>query len=126
MNDSLHHEADRPPEAVVLSFQDLRDWLAGEIGRLVEQTRQSTPAYLSIKQAARMTCLSETRIRQAILRHEMAARNIGSEQRPVYRIARSDLDKWLEGRKSCGPSLARAELRALVEKLLPGLFKKSS
>jgi hypothetical protein len=56
----------------------------------------------------------------------MAASNIGSDLPPTYRIARADLGRWLEDRKRGGPSLAKAELQALVEKQLPGLLKKSS
>jgi excisionase family DNA binding protein len=134
MQQEQHTDADQPRETLAVCIQDLKDWIREEIRQLAdhfgrefkEHAGQPSLEYLSVKQAARVTGLSECRIREALNRHELAASNIGSDLRPVYRIARADLDKWLEVRRSGGPSFARAELRALVEKQLPGLFKKSS
>jgi excisionase family DNA binding protein len=134
MQQEMSNEAGSHDEVITVGLKELKDWLRQEIRDLAdhfgkefrEQSRLPATEYLSIRQAASVTGLSETRIREAVVRGEMAASNIGSDLRQVYRIARADLDKWLEVRKHGGPSLARAELRALVEKHLPGLAKKSS
>jgi excisionase family DNA binding protein len=133
MQQEMSNDADRHDELITVGLQELKDWIRGEIRQLAdhfgrefrEQSRQPAPEYLSVKQAARIMGLSIKRIREAVIRREMAASNIGSEARPVYRIARGDLEKWLEERKRGGPSPARAELRAIVERYFPNQGKKS-
>jgi excisionase family DNA binding protein len=126
----ISNSAQLPAESLTLAIKELKDFVSHEIAKLADhfgrEFNENAREWLSIRQAARLTGLSETRIREAVSRGEMAASNIASPARPLYRIARADLDKWLESRKSGGPSLARAELRAIVEKHLPQLFKKSS
>jgi excisionase family DNA binding protein len=56
---------------------------------------------LTIKQAARFTTLSPTKIRREIKASRLPASNAGSDARPLYRIQKSDLLAWLE-KKKCG------------------------
>jgi excisionase family DNA binding protein len=64
---------------------------------------------LTIKQAARFTTLSPTKIRREIKASRLPASNAGSDLRPLYRIQKLDLLAWLE-RKKGGMQLPPATL----------------
>jgi excisionase family DNA binding protein len=99
--------------------------LSAQVRRLHELLeRQVTlldEAYLPIKRAAQITALSNSHIRQAVTCGELPASNVGTARRPIYRIAKTDLSAWLESRKGNSRPLGRAELRALIERQMPGL-----
>lgn len=99
--------------------------LSAQVQRLHEllerQVALADVAYLSIKRTAQITALSDSRIRQAVTCGELAASNVGTTRRPIYRIAKTDLSAWLESRKGNSRPLGRAELRALIERQMPGL-----
>lgn len=86
------------------------------------QGRPSTAAALSIKQAAKAVNLSESHIRRVIARGELPASNVGTAARPTWRIARADLDAWIEAKRGGSPRIPpRAELKDLIRRHLPGL-----
>jgi len=55
--------------------------------------------WLSISQAAQVVSLSGTHIRRAIVGGMLPASNVGTPDRPTYRIHRNDLNAWMEKRK---------------------------
>ncbi|MBY0522770.1 MAG: helix-turn-helix domain-containing protein [Gemmataceae bacterium] len=78
--------------------------------------------YLTVKDVAILTSLSESYLRRKIYARELPAANIGSEARPVWRIQRKDLVAWLEARKGGTPSIPpKSQLRDLIQRHLPGL-----
>ena len=79
-------------------------------------------APLSVKEAAKAVNLSESHIRRAIARGELPASNVGTAARPTWRIARADLDAWIEARKGGSPKVPpRSDLKDLIRRHLPGL-----
>lgn len=77
---------------------------------------------LSIKQASRSANLSESHVRRAIARGELAASNVGTAGRPLWRIVRADLSRWLEAKRGGHSKLPpRSELKELIRRHLPGL-----
>jgi excisionase family DNA binding protein len=77
---------------------------------------------LSIKQAAKAVNLSETHLRRAIARGELAASDVGSEGRRLWRILPTDLSRWLERKKGGDQKVPpRSELKDLIRRHLPGL-----
>src|SRR5262245_9250512 len=62
------------------------------------------PEYLSIKQAATVADLSATKIRREIKAGRLPASDIGTPAHPHYRIARTDLQSWMEKNKGSGNS----------------------
>lgn len=78
--------------------------------------------YYSIKQAVGSTGLSESHIRRAVRSGELPASNLGSSLRPLWRIARKDLDVWMEKKKGGHGIPPKPEMKRLVKRHLPGLF----
>lgn len=79
------------------------------------------PDYCSIKQAAKITGLSDSHMRRAIRSGELPASNAGTQFRPAWRIARKDLDDWLEKKKGGHSVPPRSKLKELVNRHLPDL-----
>lgn len=73
--------------------------------------------WVPVKRAAEiMGCHSNT-LRRAIASGFLAASNIGSEERPVYRLHRKDIKAWMDGMRSTAKPLASKDQRdALVER----------
>jgi excisionase family DNA binding protein len=66
----------------------------------LEQKLNSVPSeYLSIKDAATVAGLSQTKIRQEVNAGRLPASDIGTDRHPHYRIARTDLQAWMEKNK---------------------------
>ncbi len=83
---------------------------------------QPPPEYWSIKRAARLGDLSYDHVRRAVESGELPAADKGNGQKRVWRIARGDFDRWMrQGRGGRHALPPRSELRATVEKYLPGL-----
>ena len=55
--------------------------------------------FVSMKNAAVVTGLSYSHIRRAVLSGELSASNNGTSSHPIYRIARTDLNAWMERKK---------------------------
>ena len=95
-------------------------------GRLVTFPR-SDGRYLdgppmSIKQASEAVNLSETHLRRAISKGELAAINVGSAGRSTWRIAHRDLEAWVQTKKGGPPKVPpRSDLKNLIRRHLPGL-----
>lgn len=79
---------------------------------------QSGPGdYISIKEAAVITSLSDTHIRRAVKSGDLPASNNGSGSHPIYRIARSDLADWMNKKKGGNVKVPpRSELKNLVNR----------
>lgn len=73
--------------------------------------RQAGAEWLSIRQAADLAAVSRKSIRRAIKAKDKAGRlpayNVGTAARPLYRIAREDLDAWLRKRPGRASRLPR-------------------
>jgi excisionase family DNA binding protein len=67
-----------------------------ELSNRVEQ------GYFSIKQAAAYTALSGDHVRRAVKGGTLPVSNVGTPDRPLYRISRSDLDAFMRERQA-GP-----------------------
>ena len=80
--------------------------------------------WLSIKEAAAVTGLSATTVRRAVVgRRDLPASNAGTANRPTGRIARKDLDEWMERKKGEAAVAVPpgSELSDLIGRHLPGL-----
>lgn len=58
------------------------------------------PLYLSLKQAAALSGLSEKFVRRSVKSGSLPASDLGTPGRPFYRVSREDLDGWMESRKT--------------------------
>lgn len=76
--------------------------------------------YLSIKQAAAVAGLSSTKIRREIKAGRLPASDIGTPAHPHYRIARSDLQAWME--KNRGGSNVPLQPQRLKRKIKSRYF----
>ena len=72
--------------------------------------------YFSIDQAAVVAGLSATKIRREVKAGRLAASDVGTPAHPHYRIAKSDLQAWMEGNKGGSGVPPRSELGALVNR----------
>lgn len=78
--------------------------------RLSDQPRQE---WFSVKQAAALTGLSQDHIRRAVVGGTLPVSNVGTPDRPLYRISRRDIDEWMERRKAGAyPPPGRKKARA--------------
>lgn len=79
----------------------------------VEKALDRSPLeYFSIEQATTITGLSDDHIRRAILGGTLPASNVGTPDRPYYRISRENLKDWMEQRKAGAfPPPARKKVR---------------
>jgi excisionase family DNA binding protein len=71
--------------------------------RWIEETlkcRRVEQEWFSIKEAAVLTGLSAKHLRRAVLGGTLPASNVGTPDRPVYRISREDLKGWMDRRKA--------------------------
>ena len=93
-------------------------------GKLDGVAEKSNPApdYSSIKQAARITGLSDSHIRRAVVAGELPASNIGSSaSHPIYRIALKDLHDWMNNKKGGNRVPPKSKLKELINRHLPDL-----
>jgi hypothetical protein len=75
--------------------------------------------FVSIKQAATITQLSESHLRRAVWSRALPAANAGTPAHPIWRIARNDLIRWLQARMG-GTSLPpKSEIGDLVSRYFP-------
>jgi hypothetical protein len=79
---------------------------------------ESEGDYVSIKRAAGIMNLSATKIRREILAGRLAASNVGSRGRPLYRILKSDLLKWVQADRG----IARPQIRRLYRRKVRSRF----
>ena len=84
--------------------------------------QRGAASVLSIKQVSKFVNLSESHIRRAIAKGDLPASNVGTAKRPLWRIARGDLDDGLLAKKGGAPVIPpKSELKDLIRRHLPGL-----
>jgi excisionase family DNA binding protein len=71
-----------------------------QVLRRLERVNVVSQGYISIKQAATYTGLSPVHIRRAATGGTLPCSNVGTYDRPTYRISRKDIDAWMEKRKA--------------------------
>lgn len=74
--------------------------IEGKLDEAVQSRNQPDAEYVSIKRAAKITSLSYSHIRRAILAGELTASNNGGPAHPIYRIARKDLVEWMKRKRA--------------------------
>ncbi len=75
----------------------------GRIEDLLKPPRDRTPApqeWFSISDAAALVGLSTKHLRRALTGGTLPASNVGTPDRPLYRISRAELSAWMEKRKA--------------------------
>lgn len=77
--------------------------IEGTLKALLEKIDGAQVEFLSVRRAALATDLSPKRIRQAIRAHELPAVNKGGRRRPLYRIAKADLVRWMQTPPAADP-----------------------
>jgi excisionase family DNA binding protein len=82
--------------------------------KMLEAPEQE-PDYLSIQQAAALSGLSPTKVRRDIKAGRLPAANKGSKRRPLYRIAKDELEAWMRQEVSAKVP-AKSELKTLVDR----------
>ena len=80
-----------------MSYEERIESLLVRLERAVTQPAQ---AWFSIKGAAALTGLSPAHIRRAVTGGTLACSNVGSMDRPTYRISREDIEEWMKRRKA--------------------------
>jgi excisionase family DNA binding protein len=78
------------------------------MNKLLESQAGPGQEWLAIKDAAVVTGLSVPHIRRAVRSGDLSAANVGTRARPVWRIARADLDHWMRRRVGEGAPSAGA------------------
>ncbi len=78
----------------------ISDVIRKEMKKIVGALQVPVQGWLSIKHAAEYADLSNKHIRKAVTGAMLPASNVGTLDRPYYRISKVDLDVWLEKRKS--------------------------
>jgi excisionase family DNA binding protein len=90
---------------------------------LIEGSEQEAVEFVSIRQAARLTGLSSSHVRRAVVSGELPASNVGSAARPTYRISRTDMEDWMNRKRGGTTSVPpRSERRKLIDRHLPGVL----
>lgn len=100
---------------------DRFDRLEEKLDGLTKLCRLQLADWLTIEHAAIVCDCSYDHIYRAVERGDLLASDIGNgEKKTAHRIARSDLNAWME-RKRGGRILPRSELKEKVNRYLPGV-----
>src|SRR5687767_13326675 len=91
-----------PPNQSIHERLDQFETLIKETLAYLVKDRQVEKEWFSIGEAAILTGLSQDHVRRSILGGTLPASNMGTPDRPLYRIHRKDIDGWMEQRKA-GP-----------------------
>src|SRR5262245_44439086 len=84
------------------ALKDDFDKLKDGFDRLEKLLRCPEQAYLSIEDAAALTGLSEKHIRRAVHGGMMVASQVGTADRPLYRVSLENVHRWMKEREA-GP-----------------------
>ena len=103
----------------VPNSEDLTGRLARIVEKLESQGAATEAAFVSIKQAARITQLSESHVRRAVWSGGLRAANAGTRSHPIWRIARTDLADWLKAKMGGRNVPPKSELGGLVNRYFP-------
>jgi excisionase family DNA binding protein len=93
------------PTEAAICIRKYLDWCQGkdQAAPSPQATKQELDSaqseYLSIKDAAKVAGLSPTKIRREVKAGRLLASDTGTASHPHYRIARSDLQAWMEKNK---------------------------
>jgi excisionase family DNA binding protein len=71
--------------------------------------------WFSIFEAAALTGLSDDHIRRAVVGGTLPASNVGTPDRPIYRISKIDIGEWMEKRKAGALPTPRRKKRSTQE-----------
>ncbi len=99
-------------------FRQLLDQQEEIIGRLDRLETKTIQEYLSVEQTAATVGVSTKHVRRAMKRGELPYSNIGTNQRATYRIARHDIQTWMESKRVRHGTVKSAR-QALVEEFFP-------
>jgi excisionase family DNA binding protein len=88
---------------------------------LCRESPEQAPDYLSIPQAAAHANLSPSKIRREIKAGRLPAANKSSKRRPLYRIAKTELDDWMRQEGASVPP--KSVLKPLVDRYFPSASK---
>jgi excisionase family DNA binding protein len=92
------------------------------LDEVTELLKMQLAGWLSIEHAAIYCDCSYDHISRAIDRGEIPAADIGNgEQKAAHRLARSDLDAWMERNKGGKQLPPRSVLKDKVSRYLPGV-----
>ena len=67
--------------------------------RLEERADHPRQEWFSIKEAAKLTGLSEDHIRRAVVGGVLPCSNVGTPSRALYRISRDSVARWMKERE---------------------------
>lgn len=103
-------------------FDRLEKLFVERFDRIEEMLSAANADYLPMKRAAKLTSLSYSHIRRAVLSGELPASNVGTAAHPIYRIAQTDLQQWMANKKGGTTRVPpKSELKELIKRHLPGL-----
>lgn len=76
--------------------------VAVDVSSILKRLEHPGPVqeWFSIKDAAKIVGLSNDHVRRAVTGADLACSNVGTPDRPLYRISRTDLGEYMEQRKS--------------------------
>jgi excisionase family DNA binding protein len=86
-------------EQLVAVLDRLLRPLVERLEKVSEQPRQE---WFSIEQAGKLTGLSSDHIRRAVTGGVLPASNMGTPDRPLYRLSRENIQAWMKEREA-GP-----------------------
>lgn len=85
------------PLPLLLRIADVLERVAAHLDRKHSPSENRTdPEYLSINQAAALASLSPSKVRREVKSGRLPASDVGTPDHPHYRIAKADLQAWLE------------------------------
>jgi excisionase family DNA binding protein len=81
--------------------EDVLERLAGVLERLEGALERPTVVreWFSIEEAAFATGLSKDHVRRAVISGALTASDLGTPDRPLYRISRNNLLRWMQERE---------------------------
>jgi excisionase family DNA binding protein len=96
--------------------------------RLERHLSQPQQKYFSIKQAAVFTGLSEKHIRRTVVGGMLPCSNVGTADRPTYRISREAIRDWMKEREAGPkpPTCRRKQVESTEQKLTFSPFVRPS
>jgi excisionase family DNA binding protein len=101
---------------------DQLDRIEQKLVQLIDLAKMRLADWLSIENAAIVCDCSYDHISRAVERGELPASDIGNgEKKAAYRIARSDLNVWMERNKGGKHLPPRSELEDKKSRYLPGV-----
>jgi excisionase family DNA binding protein len=86
--------------------EDASDRILAKLDDLQKKSDRLPQEWLSIEQVAALTGLSEDHIRRAVVGGTLVTSNVGTPDRPLYRIRHENIEKWMKEREA-GPKPPR-------------------